>query len=131
MRTISVILSLFLLLSVFMLEACKKAETENAEAPPKKEDLPVIVIYPTGRVIERAYGDDGSFQVRMVTSADRDSILLFYDKNLPRRGWRKVVENKQEQYLAIFQRNNETIHLSLLPTDNENQFLHVIHYSKE
>lgn len=131
MRSISVIISIFLILSMFVLGACKKAEPENTEAPPKKEDLPAIVIYPTGRVIERAFGEDGSFQIRMVTSADRDNILLFYDKNLPRRGWRKVTENKQEQFLAIYQRNNETIHLSLLPTDNETQSLHVIHYSKE
>ncbi|HPQ67887.1 MAG TPA: hypothetical protein PKW95_02080 [bacterium] len=131
MRTISVIVCLLLLLLVFVPTACKKAEPENAEAPPKKEDLPAIVIYPTGRVIERAFGEDGSFQIRMVTSADRDNILLFYNKNLPRRGWRKVTENKQEQYLAIYRRNNETIHLSLLPTDNDTQSLHVIHYSKE
>lgn len=124
------ILALIALLGlVAILCACGKKPVEEKTAD-QAANLPNIPLYPSGKVLERAYSPDGSFQVRMLTSADRDDIIRYYQKRLGHTGWKIVAEVDSSDYLLVYQKGKKTIHISLLPTEDPMEIIHVLNYKE-
>jgi len=127
----ALLVAMLLCMTVGLSVGCSKhAEQSEQSTPQTTEELPNVPLYPSGNVIERAYAPDGSFQIRMLTAAERDEVVRFYQSRLLRMGWRKIAEYKQQNYLIIFQRKTSTIHLSFFPTDDSSELLHVINYKE-
>jgi len=127
------ILAIFLIgiSSPILLIACGKSELKKSndglQAP---KNLPDVPLYPTGRVVERVYAPDGSFQIRLLTRAKKKEILDFYDQRLPEFGWKKVGNYTGDEILVIYQKEKKLLHLSIFPSDNPEEIIHVLSYKE-
>lgn len=130
-KTGAVFVLAFIIIAVFSISACdkqKEATEEGYTQQPKH--LPDVPLYPTGKVLEKAYAPDGSFQVRMLTKATRTDVLNFYKKRLQDKGWRKKGEVNQADYLVVFRKGSKIIHLTIMPTDNPEEIIHILNFKE-
>ncbi|NLH49150.1 MAG: hypothetical protein GX444_11155 [Myxococcales bacterium] len=126
-------------LCLLLAPACHKEKAGGAPTPedPNQRDvrvakkLPNVPLYPSGKVIERAYAPDGSFQVRLLTAATSENLLAFYEKRLEPLGWKRLSEKTGDEYLAIYRKGREVILLSIFATDNPEEVLHILTYKEE
>jgi hypothetical protein len=124
---------------LLLLVACGKSDKKATPTPedPNQRDLrvaqnlPNVPLYPSGKVIERAYAPDGSFQVRLLTAATTESLIDFYNKRLEPLGWKRLSEKTGDEYLAIYRKGQETILLSIFATDNPDEVLHILTYKEQ
>jgi hypothetical protein len=126
-------------IGLLLSSACAKEKHGATPTPtdPNQRDarvakqLPNVPLYPSGKVIERAYAPDGSFQVRLLTTATPESLVAFYEKRLEPLGWKRLSEKTGDEYLAIFRKGQEVILLSIFATDNPDEILHILTYKEE
>ncbi len=123
----------FLLLAgllIFLCLGCGGKEKKTAAMSPTPANMPNVPLYPSGKVVERTYGPDGSFQVRLVTMATREDIITFYDRRLSELGWGKDVQVSRNESLLIYRLGESRVYLTILPTDDPDQVIHILTYKE-
>jgi hypothetical protein len=125
------VLALVLIAAVACGKKAPPPETATTPGAHQPAELPDVPLYPTGKVLERAYSPEGAFQVRMLTAATSEEITSFYEDRLRTAGWRRVENIQENEFLAIYRKGAELLMVSILPTDNADEVLHVLNYYKE
>jgi hypothetical protein len=115
--------------------ACSHKKSRAAEDPARRDlstprTLPDVPLYPSGKVVEKAYAADGSFQIRLLTAASSEDIISFYERRLKPLGWERISDVKENEYLAIYRKGDKQLLVSILPTDSPDEVLHVLNYKE-
>lgn len=122
---------LVLVVGVLLFAVACHSEDTDSTPPPDDPSVPRplpadVAVYPNGKIDDQAFGADGSFQIRLLTTANADAILAFYVDRLPRMGWRRISTYENEQVFVAYKKGQRVIHLSVSPTDDPELALHTI-----
>jgi hypothetical protein len=110
-----------LVVALLLCFGCGKSGKPTMRDVSSSNKAPDIPLYPNAKVLERTFAPDGSFQVRLSTTAAREDIVNFYLDALHQLGWRQDAEVHGAEQLFVFRQGSKSIYLSILPTENSDQ----------
>ncbi|MDP8224628.1 MAG: hypothetical protein P9L99_14800 [Candidatus Lernaella stagnicola] len=128
-RLIWLLFAVLLALTLGLLGGCDKntGDTDNGGPGKAFPRLPADVpLYPTGKIVQRVHDADGAFQVRLITTASPEDIINFYEKRLRPFGWREISRINETPYYLVYKKGSRYVEISVLPTENPEEVLHVL-----